>query len=74
MSKENASMKERVELEGRSGGPVTNDMLTCSNCMFVFDDSNDQRNTSRCELFTLKPTKVLLGKECDEKVVRNEEV
>lgn len=70
MPNENVSMKERVELEGRSGGPVTNDMLVCAGCEFAIDDTNDRRNTSRCKRFPLKPTKVLLGKDCDEKKAR----
>ena len=60
-------MKERVELEGRSGGPVTNAMLTCSDCKFVLDDTEKRSNVSSCKKFAGKPTKVLLGGECDKK-------
>lgn len=68
MSEDIMSMKDRVELEGRSGGPVKNSMLTCKDCAFRIEDADDSRNTTRCEIFELKPVSVLLGKSCKEKV------
>lgn len=64
MAEKELTQKERIELEGRSGGPVSNAMLDCANCKKAYDDNDDPRNTSMCEEYTVKPGSVLLGGKC----------
>lgn len=45
---------------------ITNDDLVCKNCIHKFDDSEKYGNTSKCEVYDLKPAKVLTGGNCDE--------
>lgn len=47
---------------------LTNDQLTCRDCKLRYNDDELPCNTSKCEMFQVKPDKVLSGGECDEKV------
>lgn len=58
--------KKRVVSEQQCMKRVTNGDLVCKDCTHVFDDSVKLGNTSMCAVYDVKPTKVLLGGECDE--------
>lgn len=45
---------------------ITNDDLVCRDCRNKYDDKELPCNTSKCEIFDIKPNKVLNGGECDE--------
>lgn len=47
---------------------LTNDQLTCRDCKLRYNDDELPYNTSRCEIFRIKPDEVLSGGECDEKI------
>lgn len=57
--------EERIRSEGLSTGRVTNEELMCKDCIYKFNDEKTFKNTSRCGAYTVKPSKVLLGKPCD---------
>lgn len=57
---------ERIESEARLGMHVTNDMLTCQDCLFK--DVNDKSGV--CDVYEdVKPMEVLNGGNCSVKVV-----
>ena len=57
---------KRVTSEQQCMRRVTNDDLVCKTCIHKFDDSVKLGNTSVCEVFDLKPGKVLVGGDCSE--------
>ena len=59
-------LKERIASEQQCMKRITNDDLICKDCEFVFDDSIQLGNTSKCEKYKIKPNKVLLGGDCIE--------
>ena len=49
---------------------ITNQQLTCANCVYRLNDEKNPSNTSKCKIFeNCKPDKVLTGGECGEKKV-----
>lgn len=58
--------EKRIISEQQCMKRITNDDLVCKTCEYKFDDSIKLGNTSTCEIFTVKPGKVLLGGDCDE--------
>lgn len=56
--------KDYIESESTSTSRITNSQLICKDCMYRFDDTKIFKNTTRCGAYTLKPNKVLCGKEC----------
>ena len=80
MPQENeGSFADRIESEARSCSPIQCSDLTCSDCKFRYDDSDPELNgslngqgrmrgpTSVCDIYDMKPSKVLLGGECELK-------
>lgn len=72
-------LEDRIKSEYKCHASITNEDLTCKDCRYSYDDTNPEKNfktedgvtyapTTVCEKFDMKPNKVLLGKECDEKV------
>ena len=59
-------LEKRIESEQSCMKRITNDDLVCKDCIHKLDDSVKLGNTSACEVYELKPGKVLLGGECDE--------
>lgn len=58
---------EKLRSEQQAEVRITNDNLVCKDCVQRFDDGIIYGNTSKCEFYPeCKPTKVLLGGECDE--------
>jgi len=57
-------LKARIESEARSITRITNSMLQCKDCKFRFDDSEVFGNTSQCEEYPLKPSRVFKGEDC----------
>ena len=58
--------EKRIESEQMCMKRITNNDLVCKDCIFKFDDSIRLGNTSICEAYPVKPSKVLLGGDCDE--------
>ncbi len=58
--------EKRIESEQQCMKRITNNDLACKSCKYKFDDSVKFGNTSICEMYEIKPSKVLLGDECDE--------
>lgn len=58
--------EKRIESEQSCMKRVTNDDLVCRDCTHKLDDSVKLGNTSTCEVYEVKPGKVLLGGDCDE--------
>ena len=57
--------EKRIESEQRCMKRITNNDLVCKDCIYKFDDSMKFGNTSVCEVYDVKPGKVLLGGDCD---------
>lgn len=67
------SLEKRIESESKTTRRIINDDLTCSNCKFKYDDIDIFKNTSICEQYSEgKPNQVLLGGDCDKKVLDND--
>lgn len=60
------NIKKRIVSEQQCMKRITNDDLVCKTCTHKYDDSVKLGNTSTCEVFDVKPGKVLLGGDCDE--------
>lgn len=58
--------EKRIESEQQCMKRITNDDLVCKDCIYKFDDSVKLGNTSVCDIYDVKPVKVLLGGVCDE--------
>lgn len=63
--------KERKGYESGGNAPelLLNSKLTCKDCIYVYSPDD---NTGACAKFSLKPTKVLDGGDCDEKLTESE--
>lgn len=59
-------INKRVASEQQCARRITNNDLVCKTCEHVYDDSVKLGNTSVCKVYDVKPTKVLLGGECNE--------
>ena len=46
--------------------PIKNKDLICNDCRHKYDDTNLPCNTSKCEVFAMKPDEVLDGGDCIE--------
>ena len=46
--------------------PIKNANLTCKDCKKRYDDTELPCNTSKCEAFKMKPSKVFDGGDCIE--------
>ena len=57
--------KKRIESEQQCMKRITNNDLVCKDCIYKFDDSMKLGNTSVCEVYDVKPGKVLLGGDCN---------
>lgn len=58
------NIEKRIESESKAMRRITNDDLMCRYCRYRYDDSKKLGNTSRCEVYELKPNNVLLGSDC----------
>lgn len=63
----NKSFEKKIKDEQKAFGRITNEQLTCHNCTYRLDDAKICGNTSKCEMYTSKPNKVLLGGDCELK-------
>lgn len=45
---------------------IKNENLICHDCKLRYEDSVLPCNTSKCEIYQVKPDEVLSGGECDE--------
>ena len=70
--------EDRIMSENGCHQRIANVNLACRNCIHVYDDTHPEKNytmengvqyapTSMCEMYDVKPNKVLLGGECDKK-------
>ena len=57
--------EKRIESEQQCMKRITNNDLVCKDCIYKFDDSMKFGNTSVCEVYDVKPGKVLLGGDCN---------
>lgn len=57
---------KRIESESRSIIRITNSDLICKNCLFQLNDTEKFANTSQCKQFSIKPNRVLVGKDCSK--------
>lgn len=62
------TLKERFKNENLIFKVLKNNQLTCKDCKLRYNDDALDCNTSRCEIFQIKPDEVLNGGDCDEKV------
>lgn len=62
------NFEARIESETGAVSRITNNDLTCRDCIYKFDDSLFVRNTCICEQYAEKPLKVVNGGMCDLKV------
>ena len=73
--------KDRIMSENRCHHRIANADLTCRDCTYAYDDLHPEKNyttengvqyapTSVCKMYDVKPSKVLLGGECDKKKAR----
>ena len=60
-------LKEKWKNDKLGFERISNEKLDCRNCKFKFDDSEMFGNTSKCEVFTLKPIAVIKGGKCSVK-------
>lgn len=60
------SIEEKFKKDKLEFVRITNKDLVCNDCRKQFDDTNMPCNTSKCEAFNIKPSKVLDGGDCDE--------
>ena len=44
---------------------IRNADLVCKDCIYRYDDSGMPCNTSKCEIYTEKPSTVIDGGKCD---------
>ena len=58
--------EKRIMSEQQCMRRITNDDLVCKDCTYKYDDFIKLGNTSTCEVYNVKPNKVLLGGDCDE--------
>ncbi len=65
MGKKN-SMDEKFKKDKLAFTRITNEDLVCKDCKSKFDDSDMPCNTTKCEVYDLKPSNVLDGGECSE--------
>lgn len=70
--------EDRIMSENGCHQRIANVNLTCRNCIYAYDDTHPEKNyttengiqyapTSICEMYDVKPNKVLLGGKCDKK-------
>lgn len=73
-----SKFEDRMESENKCHQRIVNANLTCRDCVYAYDDTHPEKNytmengiqyapTSMCEMYNVKPNKVLLGGECDKK-------
>lgn len=60
------SLDEKFKKDQLKFTPIKNKDLVCKDCMKKYDDTELPCNTSKCEVFDLKPNNVLDGGDCDE--------
>lgn len=60
------NLKKRIVSEQKCMKRITNDELACKTCAYKYDDTIKLGNTSTCEMYDVKPDKVLLGGDCDK--------
>ena len=65
MEKKN-SMDEKFKKDKLAFTRITNEDLVCKDCDNKFDDSEMPCNTTKCEVYKLKPSDVLDGGKCSE--------
>ncbi len=63
----NKSFEKKIKNEQMAFSRITNSQLTCSDCVYRFDDSEICGNTSKCEMYISKPNRVLLDGDCELK-------
>ncbi len=60
------SLQRRILSEQKCMRRITNNDLVCKTCIYKFDDTVKLGNTSRCEIYDVKPNDVLLGEDCED--------
>lgn len=60
------SLDEKFKKDQLKFTPIKNKDLVCKDCMKKYDDTELPCNTSKCEVFDLKPSNVLDGGDCNE--------
>ena len=60
------SLDEKFKEDKLEFNQVTNEDLVCKDCTYVWPDNDITGNTSKCDMYSIKPSKVLKGGECDE--------
>ena len=60
------SMDEKFKKDELKFTQIKNENLVCKDCLHKYNDTDMPCNTSKCELFTIKPEEVLDGGECYE--------
>lgn len=59
-------MNEKFKKDNLKFNQIKNKNLICKDCMYKYDDFELPCNTSKCEVFDIKPFKVLDGGDCTE--------
>lgn len=57
---------KKLKQDQLSFGKITNKDLVCADCRLRYNDTLLPCNTSKCEIYQVKPDQVLSGGNCDE--------
>ena len=60
------SLDEKFKNDELGFKQITNEDLVCKDCKKKYDDTLMPCNTSKCEVFDMKPNEVLDGGDCNE--------
>lgn len=66
MKREINAIDEKFKKDKLKFEQIKNKDLVCKDCAYKFDDTEMPCNTSKCEVYQIKPGKVLDGGDCDE--------
>lgn len=65
MANKNA-LDEKFKKDKLEFAQIKNENLVCKDCRNKYDDTDMPCNTSKCEIFEIKPDEVLDGGDCNE--------
>ena len=60
------TLDEKFKKDKLTFTQIKNENLVCKDCRNKYDDTDMPCNTSKCEIFEIKPDEVLDGGDCDE--------
>lgn len=60
------SLDEKFKKDELKFEPIKNEDLICKDCQHKYNDNEFPCNTSKCEVYEVKPDEVLDGGSCNE--------